>query len=99
MNDDGLTASATGSACCRSVYGERDDPEAYFAQLGDEFAERVKEWSMVLAGDELKDEEFMQKFKRLNMARSDTEAHVPRELALLEPRDKALDLSRLHECE
>jgi hypothetical protein len=69
-------------------YEQIPDPQAFFAALGEEVQQRVRDLELDLAGSDTPGEGFMEKVGRLNMARFMAEGQALRELALPEPEDE-----------
>jgi len=63
------------------------DPEAFFAELGEQVERQVDQMASDLAGQDVPGESYLAKVGRLRMARFDAEAQVLRELVLLPPQE------------
>lgn len=61
-------------------YAEIESPTAFFANLGEEMAQRVDELSMAIAGADPPVESYLEKVRRLNQARMAAEEEVMREM-------------------
>ena len=61
------------------------NPEAFFAEVGEQVERQVDLLARDLAGDDPSGEGYLQKVGRLRMARFDAEAQVLRDLVLLPP--------------
>lgn len=66
-------------------YSKLEDPEMFFSNLGDEIEQKVQELTQALAGDDPPGEQYLEKVGRLQMARTNAESQILREMALLEP--------------
>lgn len=66
-------------------FSELTDPDRFFAELGQQISQRVADLSPALEGKAPPEEAWMDKVRRLNMARFLAEGQALRELALLEP--------------
>lgn len=63
------------------------DPEAFFADLGEQVEQLVDQVASDLAGQDVSGESYLAKVGRLRMARFDAEAQVLRDLVLLPPEE------------
>jgi hypothetical protein len=63
---------------------ELDDPQGFFAGLGQDVAEAIEEMARMLAGPRPpRGETYLQRLRRLNTARATAESHVIRQMVLL----------------
>ncbi len=74
-----------------------EDPEAFFATLGEEIDDKVTILMDEFAGEGSETEGFLERVGRLGMARFRAEEIVLREMALLEPEDAMKDPEDLEE--
>jgi len=89
MNQYGATAQKHWAKWLPSRYASIENPETFFADLGEQIAEQVHELARALAGDDPPNEGYLEHLGRLNMARFNAEGQVLREMALLEPEPGA----------
>jgi hypothetical protein len=68
-----------------SRYAQIDDPDRYFAGLGEEILDRVEELQPILAGQAPAGEQWLEMLGRMNMARLMAEEAVFGELVFLAP--------------
>jgi hypothetical protein len=87
MNQYGSRAQQHWKEFLPKRYGELQDPETFFAHLGEEIQEQVMKLSQALAGEDPPGETYMEKLGRLNMAHLNAESRVLSELALLPAED------------
>jgi hypothetical protein len=85
MNQYGAQAERHWRRWLPTRYASLEDPAAYFTALGDEVAEAIDDLTAALAGDDPAGEGYLDKLRRLNMARFDATAQVLRERVLLPP--------------
>jgi len=80
MNQYGAQARRYWQEHLPGRYAQIEDPEAFFADLGEEMAEQVVELTHSIAGPDRPGEGFLGKVGRLNMARLSAEEQVMREM-------------------
>lgn len=85
MNQYGEMARSHWARWLPSRFAGIGDPEEFFAQLGQEAAERISSLAYDLAGDDQPGEGYLGKAGRLGEARHRAEQMVLSELILLEP--------------
>jgi hypothetical protein len=88
MNRYGKMAMDHWSRWRPKNFGTIKDPQTFFQELGEEVEEQIISLSRELAGPDVKDEGFMGKLGRLNMAKFNAEAQVLREMVLLPPEEE-----------
>ena len=85
MNAYGARAQDHWRRWLPTRYSQIQEPETFFADLGDEIQTRVEELTRGLAGEDRPGESYLEKLGRLNMAKLAAEEQALRELALLDP--------------
>jgi hypothetical protein len=64
------------------------DPQTFFHEFGEEVEQQIINLSLDLAGPDQKEEGFLGKLGRLNMAKANAESQVLREMVLLPPEEE-----------
>ncbi|GIJ12222.1 hypothetical protein ACFFMR_14250 [Micromonospora andamanensis] len=64
---------------------EMEDPEAFFARLGQDIEAAIETTTRTLAGPAPAGEGYLSRLQRLNTARHEAESHVMRRMVYLEP--------------
>jgi len=85
MNEYGMRAQQHWRRWLPRRFEALEDPETFFAQLGEEIETRVVELSQALEGEDRPGEQYLEKLGRLSMAKLMAEEQAMKELALLEP--------------
>lgn len=80
MNKYGRQAQEAWKTASPTQYSQIQDPEEFFAKLGEEAQEQVVELQTKLAGPDPKGEAYLEKVGRLNAARNQAEEIVRYEL-------------------
>jgi hypothetical protein len=62
---------------------ELPNPEAFFTRLGEDISQAIEELGRQLAGPAPAQETYLQRLRRLNMARVEAESQVLRRMVLL----------------
>ena len=70
------------------AYGQIEDPETHFHQLGEEVEAQIRTLELEIAGTPPAGETYLQRVGRLNMARQNAESDVLREMVLVPPEDE-----------
>jgi len=89
MNGYGEMARQHWARWLPARYAAIDDPEAFFANLGNQAGERMRALAYELAGDDQPGEGYLAKVGRLGEARHRAEQIVLGEMILLEPEPGA----------
>lgn len=97
MNKYGAMAMGHWKRWLPTRFQMLEDPEMFFAELGDEISEKVVVLMDELAGEGSATEGFLERAGRLGMARFRAEEIILRETALLEPEDAMKDPEDLEE--
>ncbi|MCZ4603319.1 hypothetical protein O3S80_05920 [Streptomyces sp. Lzd4kr] len=66
------------------AFGELENPEEFFTELGEEISTEIETRARELAGQEPAAEGYLQRLQRLNTSRSTAEGEVLRERVLLD---------------
>ncbi len=85
MNQYGLRARDHWARWLPRRYAQIQDPDSFFASLGEQAAEQIADLMMDLAGDDPPGEEYLVKMGRLGMARLRAEEIVLNDLILPPP--------------
>ncbi|MGH9121970.1 MAG: hypothetical protein ACRDYC_08490, partial [Acidimicrobiales bacterium] len=85
MNRYGLLAKRHMQEYLPAQYATIEDPDRYFAELGEEISNQVAEVASALEGPSPADEDYMATVGRLRMARLMAEEKVLAEMAFLPP--------------
>ncbi len=85
MNRYGLRARNHWARWLPTRYAQIEDPDSFFASLGQEAADRIQDLMMDLAGDDPAGEGYLEKQARMTTAQMEAEGQVLREMILLEP--------------
>ncbi len=89
MNDYGRMAMRHMQEFLPAQYATIEDPQSYFANLGDEVDQQVSTMQRQIAGPGSDTEPFMERVGRLNMARLMAEEKVLAEMVYLPPEREA----------
>jgi len=80
MNRYGAQAQRHWQTHLPQRYRQIEDPESFFAELGDQISQQIESTARQLAGPDPANERYLDKVGRLNMARLSAEAQVIREM-------------------
>lgn len=80
MNGYGRSAQRTWQELAPMAYAEIEDPESYFAELGEQAADQVGDLTLQMQGPDLPNETYFQKVGRINAAKMQAEEIVRAEL-------------------
>ncbi|REH20623.1 hypothetical protein SAMN05428941_2402 [Streptomyces sp. 2114.2] len=84
MNRYGAQAMTHWKERKPQAFGELDNPEEFFAELGEEISTEIETRARDLAGQEPDGEGYLQRLQRLNTSRLTAEGEVLRERVLLD---------------
>lgn len=84
MNRYGEQAMAHWQEHRPQAFQELEDPQGYFAGLGEEISQSIEARARALAGVQPPGEGYLQRLQRLQTARAEAESQVLRETVLLE---------------
>lgn len=84
MNRYGAQALAHWQRTFPQRVQDLEDPETFFAQLGDDVSAAIQELARTLAGPQPPGEGYLQRLTRLNTAHAMAESHVLREMVLVD---------------
>ena len=80
MNEYGRSAQRTWQMLAPTAYNQIEDPETYFAELGEQAADQVVDLTRQIQGPDLPNETYFQKVGRINAAKMQAEEIVRAEL-------------------
>jgi hypothetical protein len=80
MNQYGAQARRHWQTHLPNRYRQIEDPETFFADLGEQIAQQVQDRAAAIAGSDPEQETYLEKVGRLNMARQTAESGVMREV-------------------
>ena len=80
MNRYGAQAQRHWQTHLPQRYRQIEDPENYFAELGEQISDQIEATARQIAGPDPANEGYLDKVSRLNMARHSAEAQVLREM-------------------
>ena len=89
MNGYGRSAQRTWQELAPTAYAEIEDPESYFAELGEQAADQVVDLTLQMQGPDLPNETYFQKVGRINAAKMQAEEIVRAEM--LTPESEVLE--------
>ena len=82
MNRYGAQAQAHWREAMPQRLAGLANPQEYFTQLGEDIAQAIEELTRQLAGTPPPEETYLQRLRRLNMARTEAESLVMRRMVL-----------------
>lgn len=80
MNGYGRSAQRTWQELAPMAYAEIEDPESYFAELGEQAADQVGDLTLQMQGPDLPNETYFQKVGRIQAAKMQAEEIVRNDL-------------------
>lgn len=82
MNGYGRSAQRTWQQLAPTAYSQIEDPETYFAELGEQAADQVVDLTRQIQGPDLPNETYFQKVGRINAAKMQAEEIVRADLLM-----------------